>query len=319
MKIYIFTLLLLLIIGCTTSYNKLPDIYIPNEPNPSREQVQISLPENVDIEVVDYNLPEGYDEEEDTLSNENPIENVNNSVIKYTITPTSKDFSGGSVVYNYTPNFIYKIYLKPFNATDIKLQPGEVIVSSPVCGDTVNFILGTGISYENNIEVTHVYIKPVYEKKSTNLIINTNKRTYQFSLYSFDEDEIFMPMVSFNYPIESFEMMQSEANRLDNEIFLAGNLSNFDFAYEIVPHSIFKPDWCPNIVFSDGVKTYLHFASARQASYAPVLFLVKDNERILVNYRVIGDYYVVDMANVEHMELVVDINNGNIITIKKVR
>ncbi len=317
MKKYIIILLLPLIIGCATSYNKLPDVYIPNVPNPSREQVQVNVPTNIDIEVIDYNLPEGSVENTNTVDYENPEDIVNNSVSNYTVTPKTEEFQGGAVIYNYVENTIYKIFLAPFRICDLKLQPGEVIVSPPVCGDTTNFILGTGFAYEDNIEVTHVYIKPVYANKSTNLTINTNKRTYQFSLHSYSET--YMPMVNFNYPIESLEMMQSEADRLNNEIFLAGNLSNFDFAYEIVPHSIFKPDWCPNIVFSDGVKTYLHFASARQASYAPVLFLVENNERILVNYRVIGDYYVVDMANVEHMELVVDINNGNIITIKKVR
>jgi type IV secretion system protein VirB9 len=47
-------------------------------------------------------------------------------------------------------------------------------------------------------------------------------------------------------------------------------------------------------VFDDGRRTFIRFPPAMLVREAPALFVLRDNETQLVNYRVKGDLYVVD-------------------------
>ncbi len=271
---------------------------------------------NIKIPVIEYESPEkevSKKEEEET-----PSATVYNKVQKFTVLPKKETFSGGAVVYNYIDNRIYKLFLAPRKLTEISFEPGETIISPPACGDTINFILGVSHSAKNGKKVEQVFIKPVESGKKSTLVVNTDRRVYRFSLTSYENT--FMPLVYFNYPMDNFqEIKQAEAVRKTNEITISGDIRDFDFSYKIIPHDIHMPAWAPSMVFTDGVKTYINFPSARRTAYAPVLFKVENRkDRALINYRVTGDYYIVDEV-LEHAELVVDINAGNLITIKRVR
>ncbi len=47
-------------------------------------------------------------------------------------------------------------------------------------------------------------------------------------------------------------------------------------------------------VFDDGSKTFIQFPPGLKSSEAPALFVSSDGNTQLVNYRVKGDYYIVD-------------------------
>jgi type IV secretion system protein VirB9 len=156
---------------------------------------------------------------------------------------------------------------------------------------------------------------PYLANKSTTLFINTTKRTYSVMVYSYPVT--FMPLVSFTYPLEIQEAMRREIENNSTDIPISGSLTSLDFGYDIIPHSPFKPHWMPSLVFNDGVKTYIYFPSAVRASYAPVLFEVNSkNERVIVNYRVKGTYFIVDRL-LSRAELVLDVNEGNIVTLRR--
>jgi len=53
-------------------------------------------------------------------------------------------------------------------------------------------------------------------------------------------------------------------------------------------------EWAPRRVFDDGAKTYVQMPATVKVSEAPVLFVLDGNEPTLVNYRVKGDFYIVD-------------------------
>ncbi len=278
------------------------------------ENVVEEVPENIDIEITEFIVEEEIITE-DEKQEEHPADTVYSNTVTYTISPTSNNFSGGAVVYNYIPNHIYQLFTAPFKIVDIALEPGEKLVNDPACGDTVNFLLGTSFSYTNNIKQEHIHIKAIYAGKSTTLTINTNKRVYRFNVISYNNT--FMPIVSFNYPLDTINKMNKTTEQHLTSVIMSGNITDFDFGYEIIPHSTHRLAWIPSIIFNDGVKTYIYFSSAKRASYAPVLLSVEGKERVLINYRVVGDYYIVDSV-LEHAELILDINNGNLITIKRV-
>ena len=48
------------------------------------------------------------------------------------------------------------------------------------------------------------------------------------------------------------------------------------------------------MVFDDGTKTYIQMSGHMSSGEAPALFVKSDEGLALVNYRVKGDYYIVD-------------------------
>ena len=55
------------------------------------------------------------------------------------------------------------------------------------------------------------------------------------------------------------------------------------------------PHWRPDRVFDDGRKVYIQFPARLDQGEAPALFVIgRDGKSQLVNYRMSGDYYVVD-------------------------
>jgi len=294
-----------------------PVVQIPDRENPSAKRDEDELPpieEELEIGVTDYSVPEGMKEAEAEREAGDPEQMVTEQRDSYTIVPREDTFTGGAVSYNYVPDNIYKLYVSPYRVTDIELRPGESVVSDPAAGDTTNFVLGMGHSFRERERVEHIYVKPVYAGKQTTLVINTDQRTYRFDVESYEE--LFMPIVKFRYPLETREQMRRAAQRRSEEIYLSGNIENFDFGYEIVASDPHKPRWMPSLAFTDGERTYLQFASAYRASFAPALFSIENGERTLLNYRVLGSYYIVSRV-IDHAELLVDANKGNIVTIKR--
>lgn len=248
---------------------------------------------------------------------ESAVKLVARGDVRYVVKPTHDTYRGGAVVYNWIPNEIYELFVAPLRLTDVTLEAGERLESPPAAGDTTDFIVATAHSLEHGRSVVHVLVKAVYADKQTTLEIDTNRRTYTFAVFSYRD--VYMPLVSFTYPLEEAQAAAAAQKTSRQSLPIYGVITDLDFGYKIIPHSINLPRWMPSTVFTDGRRTYIEFASAARASYAPVLFTVNGKEkRTLVNYRVVGDYYVVDRV-LRHAELVLDVNSGNIITILKVR
>jgi len=74
------------------------------------------------------------------------------------------------------------------------------------------------------------------------------------------------------------------------------DLSNANFNYLILRqiHAA-TPAWCPLRAFDDGRKTYIQFPPKVAVTEAPPLFVMgRHGDAQLVNYRVKGDWYIVD-------------------------
>jgi len=310
--------------GCATTGNGgTPPVYefVEAEPNPSRErEEQAAMPEGpgeivVDEMVAPEEAQEGEEGEQEPA--EDPREVVEDRTQEFTVVPNRVEYRGGAVEYNFVPQNIYKLFVAPYRVTDIRLQPGESMVQPPASGDTSNFVVETGHGFVDGRRTEHVYLKAVYPDRATTLTISTDKRTYNFEVEAYEET--YMPMVQFRYPLDAFQQQRRAAEQARQQIYMNTPIEAMDFGYEVIPHNAHKPRWMPSIVFTDGSRTYIQFHSAVRASYAPVLFVIEgDESRRLVNYRVIGDYYIVDEV-VDHGELVLDVNEGNIVTIKRVR
>ncbi len=216
-----------------------------------------------------------------------------NAIVK----PTSENYLNAIQLYPYTPGSLYQVYASPSQVTDIALQRGEALTSVSA-GDTERWTVGDTVSGSGANEQVHILVKPMAAKLSTNAVITTTKRTYYLDLKSFADT--YMAAVSWRYPHEALKQIKKvvpKKPRLREVSFQKADLDfkqeNLRFDYTIKGDT---PNWRPTRVFDDGNKVFIEFPKSLAVSEAPPLFITdrKGKQSKLVNYRVTGEYYVVD-------------------------
>ncbi len=208
--------------------------------------------------------------------------------------PGASDYFNAIVQYAYEPGTLYQVYAQPMRITDIALEPGEKIIGEPASGDVVRWILALGKSMQSGVEQWHVYLKPTRPDLATNLAINTDRRSYLLELHSYEAT--FMAAIVWHYPEDELARLQAQAAELAGQQKTASpvvgvDALNFDYTIQVVKG---KPVWTPVQVFDDGRRTFVRFPSAMVLREAPALFVLRDSETQLVNYRVKNDTYVID-------------------------
>jgi type IV secretion system protein TrbG len=189
---------------------------------------------------------------------------------------------------------LYQVYTAPGQITDIALQPGEQLVGAgPVAaGDTVRWIIGDTTSGTGNATQVHILVKPTRSDLATNLIINTDRRTYHIELRSLPTT--YMASVSWTYPEDELIAIRGRASEAGAAAPVAGGIAlpSLSFGYRI---SGDRPYWRPVRVFDDGVRTFIEFPeSIARGEMPPVFVIGASGEGELVNFRVSGHYIIVD-------------------------
>ncbi len=197
--------------------------------------------------------------------------------------------------YDYAEGALYQVFCAPFKITDIRLQAGEELQGKPGIGDPVRWKAGTSFSIEAGKRIQHLYIKPTRPGYDTSLVLTTNRRTYYLELHSYKTTH--MSSVSWNYAQDEIDLYSSEAATIENENALIKesmvDISKANFNYSVDTEEG-APLWKPVRVFDNGKKTYIQFSDALAVSEAPALFVLKDDDLQMVNYRVKENFYIVD-------------------------
>jgi type IV secretion system protein VirB9 len=192
---------------------------------------------------------------------------------------------------------LYEIFCKEGHITDIQLQPGEepLYVGG---GDTVRWVIDKAQSGSADTKQWHILVKPLKSKITTNLIITTDKHSYQVRVRAAN---FYNPVIGWTYPSEdkaAFLRQQAvEKKRADENISLIVTPDKLNFNYTIEARtswyqSVFS--WTPKLAFDDGTKTYIQMSPDMKSGEAPALFVKDDDGVNLVNYRVKDNYYIVD-------------------------
>ena len=174
------------------------------------------------------------------------------------------------------------------------LQEGEQLVGSgPVAaGDTVRWIIGDTESGTGATKKIHILVKPTRPSLQTNLVINTDRRTYLLELRS--TAKTYMASVSWQYPEDQLIALHRQNKEAEVAAPLATgiDLAALNFRYAIEGDNA---PWKPLRAFDDGVKVYIEFPSGIGQGEMPPLFVVGPaGGSELVNYRVRSHYMVVD-------------------------
>jgi len=226
-----------------------------------------------------------------------PTARVTQANLAARIQPTRAGFINAVQVYPYSPGALYQVYASPGEITDIMLQPGEKLVGSgPVAaGDTVRWIIGDTTSGAGTSKRVHILVKPTRPDLTTNVIVNTDRRTYLAELRS--TPATYMASVSWDYPEDDLIALHRQDSDADDEAPVATglDLDDLHFRYAIQPSKGGVPPWLPTRAFDDGRKVYIAFPSGiGQGDLPPLFVLGPDGNPALVNYRVRQNWMIVD-------------------------
>ena len=116
------------------------------------------------------------------------------------VQPTRAGYINAIQVYHWSEGALYQLYSAPGEITDVALEPGERLVGTgPVAaGDTARWIIDNTESGSGPTNRVHVLIKPTRPELVTNLVIDTDRRTYHLELRS--DAKTYMAAVSWIYP-----------------------------------------------------------------------------------------------------------------------
>jgi len=225
--------------------------------------------------------------------NRSPEERISDANKVAKMEPTRAGYINAIQVYPYSQGALYQLYTAPGQVSDIALQQGEQIVAVSA-GDTVRWIIGDVVSGEGATAKAHVLVKPIKEGLKTNLVIITDRRAYHLELTS--DTETYMASISWTYPRDSLIALQRQnktAQKAAEQVIDKGlRVDQLKFRYAITGDT---PPWRPVRVFDDKNKVYIQFPARLDQGEAPPLFVVGPRgENQLVNYRVRGNYYIVD-------------------------
>jgi type IV secretion system protein VirB9 len=210
------------------------------------------------------------------------------------IEPDNAGFDNAIQRYAYREGALFQVYAKPEQVTDIALQEGETLVGpGPVAaGDTVRWMIGDTLSGSGATQRVHILIKPTRPDIATNLVINTDRRTYHIELRA--NPDIYMASVSWSYPADELIALRREEEQAARAAPATEGftLEALNFDYRI---SGDEPDWRPIRVFDDGRRTLVEFPPDVVQGEMPPFFVVgAGGAAELVNYRVAGRYLIVD-------------------------
>jgi type IV secretion system protein VirB9 len=210
------------------------------------------------------------------------------------VEPEVTGFENAIQRYPWREGALYQVYAAPGQVTDITLQEGERLVGpGPVAaGDTVRWMIGDTLSGSGAAARLHILVKPTRPDISTNLVINTDRRTYHLELRA--TPRTWMASVSWTYPADELIALRqaAEVAALAEPVADGFALEQLNFDYRIEGD---RPDWRPIRIFDDGRRTLVEFPSAIAQSEMPPFFIIGEGGTAeLANYRVTGRYLIVD-------------------------
>lgn len=210
------------------------------------------------------------------------------------IQPVRDGFLNAIQQYPWTEGALYQIYTAPGQITDIAMQEGEQLVGpGPVAaGDTVRWIIGDTVSGTGATARVHILVKPTRPDLATNLVINTDRRTYHLELRA--TPATYMASVSWTYPQDQFIALQGRnaAAAAATPAATGVDVTALNFRYRIEGDRV---PWTPARAFDDGRQVFIEFPAGISQGEMPPLFVTgARGDAELVNYRVQGRYMVVD-------------------------
>lgn len=148
----------------------------------------ISLPQPLPLpgQLKSWPASDDADGHPNKFTQQNPTARISAANAAARVQPVRDGFLNAIQQYPFAEGALYQVYTALGQVTDIALQEGEQLVGSgPVAaGDTVRWIIGDTTSGTGAQTRVHILVKPTRANLATNLVINTDRRTYHIELKS---------------------------------------------------------------------------------------------------------------------------------------
>lgn len=189
----------------------------------------------------------------------------------------------------------FRIREVPYNVNDVYKFMGHYGYQSAIefaADEEVKTVsIGDSTSWQIVPSGNRLFLKPIEPNPQTNMMVVTNKRTYNFELHGketenmADKDMTFI--LRFVYPGES------DVTFLDKNKVTTPEVSKDPGKYN-QRYKISGPERISPIrIFDDGEFTYFQFRDVN--ADIPGFFMVDDEgKEAIINYRTVGDYIVVE-------------------------
>ena len=210
------------------------------------------------------------------------------------VQPIRAGYLNAVQVYPFSDGALYQLYAAPGRITDITLEPGEQLAGTgPVAaGDTVRWIIGDTESGSGATKRVHILVKPSRADLLTNLVINTDRRTYHLEMRS--AERTYMASVSWSYAADQLIALRQQNARAETAQPVASgiDLDALNFRYRVEGDT---PAWRPLRAYDDGRQVFVEFPRGIAQGEMPPLWVIgAAGGAELVNYRVRGRYMIVD-------------------------
>lgn len=197
--------------------------------------------------------------------------------------PDPDAFVDATQMYDYATGALYEVYAAPGYLSTILLEPGEAIVTV-AAGDTTRWMVEETTAGDMGDPRSLLLLKPTRAGIRTNIVLVTDRRTYLIEAIAV-QGSAYSAQTAWRYPDDD-AIRQAAISGVDVDAI------NFRYRIETVRGR--NPNWRPIRVFDDGRRTYVEFPLDISTSEAPPLFLRDGPDAALVNYRVVGNRYIVD-------------------------
>lgn len=184
--------------------------------------------------------------------------------------PSEESYSGSDcAVFDYRPDTVNDVFVKPGFITDVILPFGEAI-QRVTLGDSLMFDVKTYADFSGDGS-NHVYVNPLQKNIETNMIITTDRRNYQLRLMS---GELHFPFVRWKLS-NAVHYSQSNQMIVHNSSPLALEVESVkDLYFDYARSAKAKYKWAPSNVFDDKYwNTYFVFEHGRLSSISPMIFI----------------------------------------------
>lgn len=216
-----------------------------------------------------------------------PIERIEAANDVARVEPRRAGYFNAVQVFPYSSGALYQVYAAPGQITDIALEPGEQLTGSgPIAaGDTVRWIVGDTESGSGDTRRVHIMVKPTRPAIETNLVVNTDRRTYLIELRA--REKPYMPSIAWFYPEE-----RGGRSRSLPPTPIIPDVDQRRYRYVIEGDG---PPWRPVNAYDDGRKVYIEFSPGIEQGEMPPLFVIgQEGKPELVNYRAYKNVLIVD-------------------------
>lgn len=175
------------------------------------------------------------------------------------------------------------IFVKPGFKTDILLPAGDKL-QRITCGDRQRFDIKT--YYDKSDLRWHVYVQPYQHDVTTNIIISTDRHTFQAKL---ETTELLKPFVRWDVPDDIYAGYKDR-----NVVMDAENVKDLNFDYD--HNGKLSAAWAPLNVFDDKHwNTFLSFEKNILQRINPVILgKSEDGTMVIVPYEKRGDIIVMN-------------------------